>query len=202
MNLTNIESKILDLEKETSSVKGRLSLLEDQFMESENTISELKELSIINKKAIEVLNVIQKSTKELICNIFETVVTNALQYVYDDDGYEFKLELLRHGNRSKLTFLLKTPDMQEAHDIMTTRAGGEKDLITLALRFVLLECSKNQGFLFGDEVFKRLDSSETINRAINFIKETQKDTDRQIILITHKQEIVDSIDNPILFTKN
>ncbi|MHA2012744.1 MAG: hypothetical protein ACTSWG_10295 [Candidatus Helarchaeota archaeon] len=201
MNLNNLEEKIKNLEQNTSELKGKLNTLEDQFIETEKNFEKLNELQILNSKAVELLNIVQKSTKELICNMFETIVTHALQYIHQDNGYEFKLEFDRHGNKPKLKFLLKTPDMQESHDILTTRAGGSKDIIALALRFVLLEISKNKGFLFMDEPFKRLDNEETIEKAISFVKETQKDTKRQLLIITHKDEVINSIENPIIFKK-
>jgi len=71
----------------------------------------------------------------------------------------------------------------------------------LALREVLLEVSQMPGFLFLDEPEKRLDSPETLKRMIEFIKKLQQKTNRQVFVITHKQEFVDSVTNPIIFEK-
>lgn len=204
MNLNNIETLIQLLEGQTASLKARLDITEETFVETEQNLSSLKELDLINKKAIELLNLVQKSTKELICNVFETIVTNALRYVYDSDDYEFKLVLDRRGAKPSMKFMLRTPDKQEMHDICSTSGGGEKDIIALALRFVMLEVSKNEGFLYLDEPFKRLDSEETWYRAIDFIKETQKDTKRQIIIIGHEKEkpLMESVKQPILIKKD
>ena len=202
MNLNNLEKSIKSLEEEVSTLKGKVSVLEEQFHESTEKLSSLKENQIINAKAIEILTLVQKSTTELTKEIFEGVVTKALQYIHDNNEYKFELEFSRHGNTPKMRFLLKTPDMQESHDILNCRAGGSKDIIALALRLVLLELSRNKGFLFFDEPYKRLDNEKTIQKAIEFVKETQKDTDRQIFIITHKQEVVDSVSNPIIIKSN
>ena len=37
---------------------------------------------------------------------------------------------------------------------------------------------------------------------IEFIQELQRNTKKQIFIITHKQEIVDSVTNPIIIKKN
>jgi len=198
MDLTILENKISSFEQNTASLKGRLDLTEELFVETEQKLTELNDLDVLNKKAIELLNLVQKSTKELICNMFETICTHALQYIHNNDGYKFELEFDRRGSKPVLRFLLKEPNKQLRHDICDTSAGGSKDIIAMALRFVLLEVSNNEGFFFGDEIFKRLDSEDTINRAIEFLKETQKDTKRQMILITHKQELIDSCSNPII----
>jgi len=201
VNLNNIEKLIKDLENKVSSLKGQLSLLEDQFVDTNNILDELKESRIINDKSIELLNLVQKATKELIQNMLEGIITKALCFVYQNDGYKFELEFSRHGTSPKLKFLLKTPDMQESHDILTTRAGGEKDIITLALRLVLLEISKNKGILFLDEAFKRLDSDETVKLALEFIYETQKETHRQILMIGHEKERIITDEPPMINDK-
>jgi len=198
MNLNNIKTSIKSLEENVSSLKGKVDILENQYQESTDKLVELKELEILNTKSVELLNLVQKATKELIKNIFEKITTHALQYIHQNDAYTFELEFGKRGNLPEMNFCIKTPEMQEAHDILETRGGGSCDIISLALRLVLLEVSKNEGFLFLDEPSKHLDNPETIDKMIEFIKETQKDTGRQIFVITHKQEIVDSVDNPII----
>lgn len=201
MNLTNIIESLQSLSEEVSSLKGEINLLEKQFVSSQKRLVELKELQEINKKAVELLTFVSQSTREKIQELFERVVSQALQYVYQSNDYKFELDFDRRGSLPKLTFLLKTPDMQEKHDILNTRAGGAKDIVALALRFVLLEISKNPGFVFLDEPFKRLDNEETIQQAINFVKEMQSKTGRQMFIITHKKEVVEAVSNPIIFKK-
>jgi DNA repair exonuclease SbcCD ATPase subunit len=198
MNLNSIESKINSLNTEVASLKGKLSLLEDQHTESTERLLALKDEQILNVKSVELLNIVQKATKELIQDLFQGVVSKALQFVHQNSNYKFELEFNRHGNVPKMSFLMKTPDMQESHEILDTRAGGSKDIIALALRLVLLEISRNTGFLILDEPFKRLDNEETIQKAIEFLKETQKETNRQLFIITHKNEVINSVENPIV----
>jgi ABC-type glutathione transport system ATPase component len=198
MNLNSIESKINSLNTEVASLKGKLSLLEDQHTESTERLLSLKDEQVLNIKSVELLNIVQKATKELIQDLFQGVVSKALQYVHQNNNYNFELEFDRHGNVPKMSFLMKTPDMQESHEILDTRAGGSKDIIALALRLVLLEIARNTGFVFLDEPCKRLDNEETIKKTIEFLKETQKETNRQFFIITHKNEIVDSVENPIV----
>jgi len=198
MNLNNIKTSIKTLEDSVGSLKGKVNILEEQYQESTDKLTELKELELLNTKSVELLNHVQKATKELIKSIFEKITTHALQYIHQSDAYTFELEFGKRGNLPEMNFCIKTPEMQEAHDIIETRGGGSCDIISLALRLVLLEVSKNEGFLFVDEPSKHLDNPETIEKMIDFIKETQKDTGRQIFVITHKQEIVDSVDNPIM----
>jgi len=198
MNLTNIESKISSLEQETSELKGKVNTLEEQFVSTESNLKELKSFVQTNKKAIELLSLVQKATKELVQNSFEEIVSNALQFIHQDSNYKFELDFDKRGNLSTLNFNIKTPDMQEGHDILNTRGGGTADIVSLALRLVLLEVSKTQGFVLIDEGFKHLDNTDTEKKAMEFLKEVQKNSNRQIILITHKDSIVEEVENPIV----
>lgn len=201
MNIENIKSKLQSLEKQSNVLDGKVDLLSEQLDNLISTTEDKKQQQILNAKAIELMNYIQQGTKETIVQVFENIVTKALHFIHQSEEYKFELEFGQRGNLPELKFSLKTPDMQESHDIMSTRAGGSKDIIALALRFVLLEISKSSGFLFLDEPEKRLDDAEQIEKMIEFIKELQKDTKRQVIIITHKEEMIEAVDNPIILVK-
>ncbi len=202
MNLYNLENSIKSMEEEVSSLKGKVSILEDQDIETTKKLSSLKELQLTNLKAIELLNFVQKATKELIQEVFEGIVTKALQFIHQSNEYSFHLEFGQRGNIPELDFLVKTPDMQEPHSILDTRGGGTIDVISLALRFVLLEVSRTPGFLFLDEPEKHLDSPETLKKMIEFIQETQQKTNRQFFIISHDQELVASVPKPIFLKED
>jgi DNA repair exonuclease SbcCD ATPase subunit len=201
LELNQVKNSIASLEKDLNSLEGQINLLNKQLEDSNSQLANLKDLQIKNAKFVELLHLVKKITQDNIKSLFEKVVTQALQYIHQDNDYKFALEFSRRGQLPELKFLIKTPEMQEAHDILDTRGGGSCDIVSLALRFVLLEISKMPGFLFLDEPFKHLDSLETIQKGIEFVKEMQKETNRQIFIITHKQEVVDSVSNPIVIKK-
>jgi ABC-type iron transport system FetAB ATPase subunit len=200
--INEITSQISSLEKDVSSLHGQCSLLNEQLAQNEQSLKDLQSLQIKNQKFIELLHLVKKVTQENIKLLFEKVVTEALQYIHQDNDYKFELEFSRRGQLPELKFNIKTPEMKETHDIIDTRGGGTADIVSLALRFVLLEISKMPGFLFLDEPEKHLDSPETLNKMLEFVKEMQKETHRQIFWITHKQEVVDSVENPIIIKKS
>jgi len=202
MNLNNLENSIKQLEENVSNLKGKVDIVAEQYNESTEKLSSLKELQEINVKAVEFLNLVQTATKERICSLFENVVSKALQFVYQDNDYHFSLEFGRRGSLPTVDFLLQTPNTKEMHNILDTSAGGYRDIMALALRFVLLEVSHQPGFLILDEPEKRLDQPDLLTNLIQFIKETQTKTKRQIIIITHAEEVVESVPNPIILKPN
>ncbi len=199
MNFNYLQSEIKNLEKNVSSLNGKTELLESQYIDLQEKHSLLKEKQITIAQAIELLNIIQSANKEIIKSVFENIVTKALNFINQSNEYKFELEFDTRGNLSTLRFLLKTPKMKESHDILDCNCGGDKDVTSVALRHVLLEVSKTPGFLFLDEIDKRLDSPETEQKMLEFIQELQKETTRQVFLITHSQRVVDSVPNPIIF---
>lgn len=197
MNISELNNQIESFESDVNSLKGKLSLLEEQFVESQEKLDDLKVEKKLNTKSIEILTLVQESTKTLITNMFENIVTQALQYIHQSDDYKFELKFDKRGNIPTLDFNIKTPDMQEYHDIISCRGGGTTDVVSLALRLVLLEISKTNGFVFLDEPAKHLDNEETFKKCLEFIKEIQRNTNRQFILITHKKEIIENSENVI-----
>jgi len=197
-----IKNQISTLEQDVNSLKGKVSLLNKQHEDSIIKQKDLQFLQTLNQKSTELLHFVKKVTQDKIKEMFENVVTEALNYIYQSNEYKFNLEFDKRGSLPTLKFNVKTPEMQENHNILSVSAGGNRDIIALALRFVLLEVSKIPGFLFLDEPFRRLDNEETINQTMKFIKELQTRIKRQIIIISHEQEVVDNADNSIVISKS
>jgi len=201
MNNLAIKKQIQNLESEVNSLKGKTELLNKQLKDSIVKQKHLQSQQILNQKSTELLHLVKKVTQDKIKEMFENVVTEALNYIYDSHDYKFCLEFDKRGSLPTLKFNVKTPEMQDNHDILSVSAGGNRDIMALALRFVLLEVSKMPGFLMLDEPVRRLDNAETINQTMKFIKELQSRTKRQIIIIAHEQEVVDNADNSIVISK-
>jgi len=202
MNNLTIKKQIQNLESEVNSLKGKTELLNKQLEESIVKQKDLQSQQILNQKSTELLHLVKKVTQDKIKEMFENVVTEALNYIYNSNEYRFELDFDKRGQLPTLKFNVKTEEMLEKHDILSVSAGGNRDIIALALRFVLLEVSKMPGFLMLDEPVRRLDNAETINQTMKFIKELQTRTKRQIIVIAHEQEIVDNADNSIIISKS
>ena len=203
MNNLEIKKQIQTLESEVNSLKGKTELLNKQLEDSIIKQKDLQSQQILNQKSSELLHLVKKVTQDKIKEMFENVVTESLNYIYNSNEYKFELDFDKRGQLPTLKFNVKTEEMQEKHDILSVSAGGDRDIMALALRFVLLEVSKMPGFLIMDEPTKRLFNEEVINQTMKFIKELQNKTKRQIIIIAHpeEKEVMDNADNLIIITK-
>ena len=195
-----IEEQINSLNSSLSSLKGQCLMLNEQLDMSEQKIIAFDKKRELYTKSVELLNLVSEATKTKTKLGFEKIVTYALRYIYNSD-YSFELEFGRRGNLSELDFNVKTPECKEALDLLDSQAGGVLDVVSVALRIALLELIKPkiEGFLILDESFKHLHSipPEYLERVSLFIKEINKKFNRQIIMITGREELKREADNLI-----
>jgi len=196
-DLEQLETKLNNLKSEVNSLSGKRELLNRQIENSNAKLQDLTYKREIYKKSIELLTFVQQATKEKIKEGFENLVTYALRYIYNND-YKFELEFGRRGNLQQLDFNIKTPDFKKPADPLDTSGGGVLDIISLALRLSLLELArpKIEGFLVLDESFKHL-SQNYLENARKFLNAINKRINRQIIMITHKSELITNTENTI-----
>ena len=189
ITLNNLDNVFNNLNIELGNLNGQCVAIKKSIEDNEEDIIELKDKKERETKAVELLNFVQKVTREKTQKQFEQLVTYAIQYVFEDDKFEFALEFDRRGTLGTLEFNIKTPDLQEKADIIDTDSGGVINIVSLALRLVLLETfvPRNEGFIVFDESFAGL-SEEYLPKASQFLKEISAKFNRQIIMITHKQE--------------
>src|SRR5258708_3664602 len=88
---------------------GQRQILAQQIETSTVKIAALQELQKTDEKAIEVLNLVQKSTREKVKDAFENLVTFALHSIYQRD-YQFHLDFSTRGNVGELDFTVKSPE--------------------------------------------------------------------------------------------
>ncbi len=187
-----LNSEINKLKSIVDSLEGQEGLLNSQVENLDSEISKLKENKELYAKAIEVLDLVQKSTQESIKLNFESVVTHALQFIMGDT-YSFELEFGRRGSLPEVNFNIKTADLPDYCDPIDTETGGGLDIVALALRVVFLELfqPKIEGPLILDEPFKML-SSNYLNNAGEFLNALATKIKRQIIIVTHHKDLGDT----------
>lgn len=124
----------------------------------------------------------------------ETLVTNALQYVFGPE-FRFEIELSDHGGNPIAEFYVVSEwkDQIIKNKPQDARGGGIVDIISLALRIALIETIKPKlkGPILLDEPGKHV-SEEYILPLIEFIKSVGETFQRQIILVTHNQHLTES----------
>lgn len=197
ITIKELDNQFLQFTNTLGKLEGQQSILKDQIDASTLKIAQLETVRELDEKAIEVLNLVQRSTRDKVKEAFEQMVSFALHSIYQED-YKFQLEFNTRGNLGELDFKLKSPKNEEYRDLKECTAGGSFDIISLALRFVLLQVirPKVEGFVVLDEPCKMLSKNLVMNE-FNFYKHISEKLGRQLIIITHCQEIIDAADTKI-----
>ena len=196
IEIKNLDNQFLSLKQELGHLEGQYDLLSRQILTSKDNIQKYEEAKQIDLKAVEVLNVVQKQSRDVVKNTFESLVSFALKSVYGED-YLFRLEFGNRGNLGELDFMLKSPENTEYLPIEECTAGGSVDVIALALRFVLLQVLKVPGPVILDEPTKMLSSNYRINE-YNLYRYLSEKLERQLIIISHSKEIIELADTKVI----
>jgi len=197
MNLDQLEKKSKELQNNLSALQGQESLLAFQIDSNKVKLLELSHKREVFAKSIEIFALISEVTQIQVKNGMEKIVTYALQYIFGED-YKFKITFDKRGNLTECNFSFISPLGVEITDPLEALGGGIMDVASLALRIALLELHKpkNTSFLALDEPTRNV-SAQFIPRCGLFFKEINRKLERQIIVVTHQEALMESADNQI-----
>ncbi len=175
---------------------AKRTLLEEQLAEKIKELDSYFETVDIYEKARVLLQQSAEYAREQAKQQIETLVTNALQYVFGP-LFSFQIELEEHGNKAVAEFYVVSE--YEGVKVKTrpqdSRGGGVVDIVTLALRVALIETiqPKRTGPLLLDEPGKHV-SGDYVLYLYEFLKSLSTMFHRQIIMITHNYHLAQSGD--------
>ena len=136
------------------------------------------------------------TARETACQQIELLVTQFLRAVFGPD-YSFRIDMTERAGRAEADFyvlseyegqLLKTRP-QDA------RGGGVVDVISLGLRIAMLQTYRPAlaGPLLADEPAKHV-SEDLIQAVAHLLKMVSDEFKRQIIMVTHSEELMEAAD--------
>ncbi|MDQ2085960.1 ATPase [Herbivorax sp. ANBcel31] len=176
--------------------KGRKEQLTEQRLKLEKTLQScIDNIELLEKVRI-LLGRVSEFAREQARIQIESLVTNCLQYIFDTN-LEFGIEINEVRGRPEAEFfvisnftgqVIKTKP-QEA------RGGGVIDIISLAIRIAMLECSDDEikGPVILDEPAKHV-SDDYIVQVSEFLKQVTLMFKRQVIMVTHNKHLSEMAD--------
>lgn len=175
---------------------------QDAILRKKKQIEErLEGLRIEIDKLQQVKILLQESSafaREQARRQIETMVTNALQFIFGDEDLEFRVVIEEVRGRAEGEFLVvskyggELPVQTRPQD---ARGGGVVDVISLALRAALLQANRPRldGPIMLDEPAKHV-SEEYSRQVAEFLKQLSTAFGRQIIMVTHNQHLANTGD--------
>lgn len=126
------------------------------------------------------------------CEAAENMVTQALSSVITDRDVAFKVQLGTSRKRPDARFKVFTRDAngERTTDPLSGNGGGIADVLSLALRILLLESAQPAigGPLFLDEPGKHV-APVYAPHVAEFLRTVCREFGRQVILITHSDDL-------------
>ena len=92
VSLKSLEDQFSELTRKLGVVQGEYKHISSEKNDLEMNLIKLNHDKEIYSKAVELLSVVQKVSQEKIKEGFETIITHALQYVFENDT-SFELSL-------------------------------------------------------------------------------------------------------------
>lgn len=165
-------------------IEERLNKLEVQYSNKNKELITLQKTNVI-------LNNISNVTREAAKKKLESIVTNALQYIYEKD-IEFKIILdIKRGVPSAEFKIVTTVDgVKSEKDPVYSNGGGVVDVVSTALRYsYLISIDDNlANIMILDEPGKMV-SEGASEKYAKFIEYLSSKFDIQTILITHNNNL-------------
>lgn len=183
-----IQQQLNALSHNIERLKGQKDIIETELNNYQDKLIIAEKNRDIYEKTIEFLTKLSETLRIETINKIETLVTQAINKIFDNN-YQFKIYMSNRNDLPNLIFKLE--DNKNSLDIIDSFGGGIADIIAIVLRLIILELQipKNEGPVILDEVGKFL-SVDYQHKFGEFLKEWSNKFNRQIILISHKTELL------------
>lgn len=173
--------------------RGQLALLRSQRDQKDEALTQVKANTELWRNVSALLTKVSDYARRQLVERIEETVTAALQTVLEDDGYQFRVEIRELAGKPSAEWRIVSPyadGVELCTGVEDAHGGGLSDIVSLALRLALLELSRPrpEGPIILDEVGKHVSACYRENLAF-FLKTYAERTKRQIILVTHAEEL-------------
>lgn len=176
--------------------KGRMETLIELSNNSSDKLDKFKKENDKLQKVKLLLQNASRFAREQSKTQMEYLVSQCLQYIFDP-SMEFRIELLEKANRIEGEFFVvsKINNTEIVTKPQDSRGGGVVDVISLALRVAMMEIHdpKIDGPIILDEPAKHV-SEDFIANVAEFLKQISTLFNRQIIMVTHNNHLLESAD--------
>ena len=179
---------------------GRRNQLVEDLASTRQEAARLERAAEYLTKALEIIQVVAKTTQsELEIHISE-MVTLALEAVFPDP-YKMVLSFELRRNRSEADLLLEDPEGNKVNP-MDSVGGGVVDVAAFALRVAVwsLKRPRTRSVIILDEPMRFL-SADLQCRASALLQEISKKLGIQFIIISHEENLFEAADKVFTLVK-
>jgi hypothetical protein len=188
--MIDLNSLITKIERKDAELSRAKRKYKDSFVRIRRIKSEIES----HEKAKQTVMFVAQNTIQKTKDYLENSVTLLLQSLF---GKKFKAKIViktRNDQQEAFLYLEKKGILMEIRRDVT--AVGEVDIFSYALRMASWSLEGTEPIIFSDEPFKNL-SKYFLPKVGIILKEITDRFKMQQIIITHKEEVIESADNII-----
>jgi len=170
-------------------LQAQLEVTQEQLRQAKTDIETWEQTQLL-------LGKVSEFARTQVVSRIESVVTAALLAVFGE-GYEFRIGMKTVGNQATAEWQVVSnyDGVEVVSGVEDSRGGGIVDIVSLALRLVMLELlrPKPEGPIILDEIAKMVSRTYLSNLGY-FLKQYAQKTGRQIIMVTHADQLAEVAD--------
>jgi DNA repair ATPase RecN len=187
-----------NLQLRADSLRQALLIEEGMLRSAESTLSSLESLVASLSEENQILIQTEAALSDLTSKVMDSstssidkMVTQGLQYVFDDMDLEFKAVVDKYRGKTAVKFTL----LQNGEEvpILDSYGGGVVVVTGVLLRVVTIMALKARRFMILDETLSHV-SKKYISRVSSLLSKLCSDLGFDIVLVTHSPEFAEYAD--------
>jgi len=186
-----LSERLVAVEKDVSYLQGRRNELTGRLGNLRSRLSELEAERELLTASRTLFQKVSMLVRYRISDRFAELATSALKFIFQREDLRFIVNLDVKGNLPVASFFVEV----DGHAVDPRRAlgGSVYEIIGVCLRLICLEVFKVEGPLILDEPLRSVDETN-LRSALEFILQYCRSTGRQLFIVTHNRQIVNSAD--------
>lgn len=182
---------------ECDSKKQQLAIIEEMYEQEQEDLKQFPaQLKLLEDVRVFMQTLAEATRNEITAGLQE-IVTRCLQSVFGEH-LTFEIEVETKRNNTGVEFYVVNTSGEHTVRLKPEEnmGGGVIDTISIGLRFGLLKIltPTPKGPIFLDEPAKMV-SSDRIDSIANLLKELSDLFDKQVIMVTHHDSLLEIMDN-------
>lgn len=202
--LNRIELSLSKMQTAYTKGTGARELLRTQKQDQEKALALATDTIATWEQVQLLLTKTSEYAREQLKARIEETVTAALQAVFNE-GLEFRIIMkeFRDQPAADWQVISKYGDLEIAANPQDARGGGIVDVVSQALRLAMMELARPPvtGPVILDEPGKMI-SKEYAGNMAYFLKQYAAKTGRQVILVSHNEDLIAAADKTYRVSKN
>jgi len=182
----------MELSKYVDGLVAKQQYLRSRQTELTTSKNDLREQVISLQDALVYLQNKARDTQDAVRFHIEDVVNDFINAVFPEEDYRFELRFQTRRNSTECD-LVVWENGNQIDDPLNQLGGGVCNIISLALRIILLLVSGKQRVLVLDEPLKDLDVSK-MPSAFDILHDICEKSNIQVIAVTHNPLLCDVAD--------